>query len=289
MAGAWAAVLLVSDLPDVLWHAATGAVPPWLVWAKVAAAGVALAVCLAWRALRPLLPFALVLLVFELALRLYAAVRASAGWVAAFGGEPVSFTRGYLGVYIPDLGVALAVLAALWALKRRRADFFLVRGDLAAPIGPVRWLGIGRGESWRRFGWIFAVVAALAVAVPVFLSLRIAPGALGRAVPLLPAAVLFAAVNAFTEEVYFRAALLATLPDVIGRGQALLLSVVLFGLAHWLYGTPSGLVGFLMTGFLAFLLGKAMLETRGFLWPWLIHFLPDAVIFTAYAVDRAGH
>jgi membrane protease YdiL (CAAX protease family) len=59
---------------------------------------------------------------------------------------------------------------------------------------------------------------------------------------------------------------------------------VFFGLGHWLYGSPPGFIGFLMVGFLAWLLGKAMLETRGFLWPWLIHFVPDAVIFFSYAL-----
>jgi hypothetical protein len=39
-----------------------------------------------------------------------------------------------------------------------------------------------------------------------------------------------------------------------------------------------------MTGFLAFLLGKSMLETRGLAWPWFIHFVPDVVIFASYAV-----
>jgi hypothetical protein len=39
-----------------------------------------------------------------------------------------------------------------------------------------------------------------------------------------------------------------------------------------------------MTGFLAFLLGKSMLETRGLTWPWFIHFLPDTVIFFSYTV-----
>jgi len=105
-----------------------------------------------------------------------------------------------------------------------------------------------------------------------------------QALPLLPAALFFAAINAFNEEIYFRTSLLSTLPEVIGRSQAMLISITLFGLAHYLYGSPPGIVGFLMTGFLAFLLGKSMLETRGFIWPWFIHFLPDAVIFFSYAV-----
>ena len=83
---------------------------------------------------------------------------------------------------------------------------------------------------------------------------------------------------------YFRATLLSTLPQVIGKNQALLINVAFFGLAHYLYGSPPGVVGFMMTGFLALLLGKSMLETKGLRWPWTIHFLPDVVIFFSYAV-----
>jgi hypothetical protein len=39
-----------------------------------------------------------------------------------------------------------------------------------------------------------------------------------------------------------------------------------------------------MTGFLAWLLGKSVLETKGLLWAWFIHFLPDVVIFYSYAI-----
>ncbi|MCX6538504.1 MAG: hypothetical protein NT151_06160 [Acidobacteria bacterium] len=39
-----------------------------------------------------------------------------------------------------------------------------------------------------------------------------------------------------------------------------------------------------MTGFLAWLLGKSIVETRGFAWAWFIHFVPDVVIFVSYAV-----
>jgi hypothetical protein len=109
---------------------------------------------------------------------------------------------------------------------------------------------------------------------------------IARAALLLPAVVVFAAVNAFNEEVYFRASLVSTLHPVLGTGHTLLLSAAFFGLAHYLYGSPPGIVGFLMTGFLAWLLGKSMLETRGFLWAWFIHFVPDVVIFASYALAR---
>lgn len=281
---AWGLMLLVSDLPDVLFKALVGRIPDKLFWAKVGLLAVGLAVCGLWKRLRALRPFVLVLFVLFLALGLTGMVRKMPWWNNCFGGEHVSFALGYLGIYILDGAVALAVIATLWAVKRRRSAFFLVKGDLSAPVGPVRWLGIRPGESWRTFGWIFAVVAALAVAVPTLLGVSLPFGALGRAASLLPFVLLFAAVNAFNEEVYFRASLLSTLVEVVGRGHALMIAAVFFGMAHYLYGSPPGILGFLMTAFLAWLIGKSMLETRGFLWPWFIHFLPDVVVFLFYAL-----
>jgi len=187
-----------------------------------------------------------------------------------------------------DILVALAVLAVLWIMKRDRRAFFLARGRLDAPVEPIRWLGIRAGESWKAFAWIFGGVAALAVFIPTVLGISPSGSALLKALPLLPACVFLAAVNAFTEEAYFRCSLLSTLHEVIGRGHTLALILVFFGLSHWLHGSPPGLVGCAMTGFLAWIMARSMLETRGMLAPWIIHFLPDVVVFFSYALLFAG-
>ena len=281
---AWVGMLIISSLPDILFQYLTGQVPPWIDQAKLAGSVLFLGLVLVWKRVRPLWQYALVLLVFFLTYVTTQWVYQTPWWQARFGGEDVSFLVGYSGIFILVFVIALAVIVVLWVIKKNRQDFFLTRGQLDAPIKPVRWLGIREGESWRTFGWIFAVVASLLVAIPTLLVMRPSTGTLIQALPLLPAALLFAALNAFNEEIYFRASLLSTLPEVIGRSQSMLITITLFGLAHYLYGSPPGVIGFLMTGFLAFLLGKSMLETRGLAWPWFIHFLPDAVIFFSYAV-----
>jgi CAAX protease family protein len=91
-------------------------------------------------------------------------------------------------------------------------------------------------------------------------------------------------VNAFDEEGYFWARILSTLPGGIGQTHPLLIPSMFFGLSHRLCGSPPGLLGFMMTGFLAWLLGRSILETKGRLWPRIIHLVPHAVIFTAYAL-----
>jgi|GEM_PF-301632 len=281
---AWLSILLVSELPDIICITLSWAILDWLPLAKVAYLVIFLALCTLWKEISPLRPFAVVMLVMFMALAVSEWVQTSSWWNRFLSGRESSFTLTWGGPFSLDLGVALAVLAALWMVKRRRSEFFLTQGELHAPIEPVPWLGIGPGQSWKQFGWIIAVVAALAVAVPTLLALKPSTAVFLRAVPMIPTVMLFAAINAFTEEIYFRSSLLSTLTRLIGKNHTLLLNAVFFGMAHYLYGSPPGLVGFLMTGFLGWLLGKCMLETKGFLWPWFIHFLPDVVIFFSYAI-----
>ena len=281
---AWLAMLAVSDVPDILITWLGGTVPAWLPWAKAGFLAGFLVLTLAWRALRPLWPYGAIFLTLLLALDATGWLRSSAWFQSRFSSAGVSFITGYTAIAVLDIAVALIVLAALAAMKRDRRAFFFVKGQMDAPIAPVRWLGIKAGESWKTFGWIFAGAAGLAVAIPTLLGIAPSGETLLKALPLLPVALLLAAINAFTEEAYYRCSLLATLHEVIGKTHALLLSVVYFGLGHWLYGSPPGLLGAAMVGFLAWLLGKAMLETRGFLWPWIIHMVPDAVIFFSYAL-----
>lgn len=282
---AWLSILLISDLPDIIFKYISGEVPGWMYRGKTAFLLFFLACCLLIPKFRQLWQYAFVMLMFYLALAGSDWVRTSAWWTGLIRDDvKPSFLLMYLRPFIRDIGVMFIVAAALWIVKRRRSDFFLVKGQLDAQIEPVRWLGIRSGESWHKFGWIFGIIAALAVAVPTIALLNPSSDVLIKSLPLIPAVLLFAAINAFNEELYFRATLLSTLTKVIGKTHALLINVALFGLAHYLNGSPPGVTGLVMTGFLAFLLGKSMLETRGFLWAWIIHFLPDVMIFFSYAI-----
>jgi hypothetical protein len=283
-AAAWVAMLAVSDLPDMLITWLGAPVPSWMFWAKAAFLGVFFGLTLMSKALRPLWQYALVLFTLFLALGLTSLLRATAWFQGRFNFRGVSFFKGYAAIMALDVLVALAVLAVLWLMKRDRKAFFLAKGQMDAPMEPIRWLGIKADASWKISGWIFAGGAALAVFVPTIMAIAPSGAVLLRALPLFPAAVLFAAVNAFTEEAYFRCSLLSTLHEVIGKTHTLLLTLVFFGLGHWLYGSPSGLIGFAMTGFLAWIMARSMLETKGLLSPWLIHFFPDVVIFFSYAL-----
>jgi membrane protease YdiL (CAAX protease family) len=80
----------------------------------------------------------------------------------------------------------------------------------------------------------------------------------------------------------YRASMLATLEPVVGPLQALWNSALFFGISHY-FGVPYGVVGVIMAAFLGWMLGKAMLETRGLAWAWFIHFIQDVLIFAFIA------
>ena len=53
-----------------------------------------------------------------------------------------------------------------------------------------------------------------------------------------------------------------------------------FGLGHYYGGFPSGSIGLVQSGLLALVMGKAMLDTRGLGWPWIIHVKVDSAIYS---------
>lgn len=188
------------------------------------------------------------------------------------------------------LAVTTIIIVALFFLKKKASAFFLAKGDLTAPVTPVRLLRTKPTLRWNVFGRSLAIFISLGTLV--FLLIAGTPSAdvIPRLIPLLPVIVLTAALNAFNEEVTFKASFLSVLEGPAGRPQALLLVAAFFGFAHF-YGMPYGIVGVLMAGVLGWLLGKSMLETGGLFWAWFIHFCQDILIFgfsAAAAVALGG-
>lgn len=179
--------------------------------------------------------------------------------------------------------VTLAIIGLLFIMKRRASAFFLVKGDTAAPAEPVKWLGIKEGERWNKLGRNFALILSLGTLVFLAIAGRPSLESMIRVGPFLPAVLLAAALNAFNEEMTYKASFLSVLEEVVGKQQSLLLMAAYFGLGHF-YGIPYGVIGVLMAGFLGWFLGKSMLETRGLWWAWFIHFWQDVLIFSFLAI-----
>ena len=176
---------------------------------------------------------------------------------------------------------ALAVVPVLAALGYRGREAYVAVGNLRAPTGlRIR----RRALSWAVVGPIVAILLVLATAAFASSLARPTPDLWSRALPLLPIAWLAAALNAFAEEVLYRAGPLGPLAQVVGPRAGVWILAVWFGLGHVYGGIPSGVTGFVMAGLLGLLWGKAMIDTRGLGMPWALHFSADAAIYTFLAV-----
>ena len=184
---------------------------------------------------------------------------------------------------LATLGIfALFVVLAV-ALGGRGVLEYLRPTRFSGPVAPVPWIGLRpkEGEDWVQVGTSFLVVITLVTAIAVYVPV-IRGGAFAFSVTgvLLPALV-FALTNSLVEEGIFRFAVTSVfLENGFPATSAALTSGLLFGGVHY-FGTPGGIAGVFLAGFLGWFLSKSIAETRGFGWAWLIHFVQDVVIFVA--------
>jgi membrane protease YdiL (CAAX protease family) len=204
------------------------------------------------------------------------------GWSSSLSGHWLLST---FGDRLLKLGEAALVVAVVLGLGSSRRDAFLTPGQLDAPAPRIAWLGMRADEPWTRYGRNLALILTAVFAVA--LSLMMPPTADGilRMLPFLPLALVVAGMNALYEEVMFRVAPLSQLRKIVGLGHAALLSAAYFGLGHFSGSIPSGPIGVLQAGLVGWLFARSMLETRGLAWPWFLHFVLDAVIFTFLAMQ----
>jgi hypothetical protein len=275
---AWGSVILISAVPDIAASLLTGSVPAWLGFGKMGLMlGLGLAAFL-WKPLRPLRNFFIVMFAFYGLSELRPLVNFTISPLQALFGNSV-FDARMQAEQTGKLAVSLAMIVILLALGYKRGDFFLQRGDLRAPIEPVPLLGFPKPEPWSRFGLQWGIYIAAALAVLQYFSLRPGGDLFSKLLPILPSIVFYAILNSFNEEITYRSPMLATLEPVGGSRQALWMAAFFFGVGHY-FGTPGGILGGIASIFMGWILGKAMVETRGFAWAWWIHFLSDFAIFT---------
>lgn len=286
---AWISMLVTSNLAVIIWREVSSGEPSWWPWIHAVGLLVLCAFTFIDKDLKPLRAFVGVLLtIFVLGFGggwkwgIIPFIRGTSAWTTWETQAPWAVSA--VVTHLVRLSPALVILAGLLLTGRRLPDLFLVKGTLDAPVEPSRLLGMKKPEPWTRTGSIFAVVFTVVTFIFLVLSTRPTANAFMTVLPLIPVAVFIAAINAFNEEFTLRAAPLSVLVSALGSQQALVITTVYFGLGHY-YGVPNGVLGVLLSGFLGWFLGKSLLETRGFFWAWLIHFLPDVVIFTFYAMN----
>lgn len=278
LAYAAAALILFSILPEIVWTEFVGGDGAWIGPVRLVTLTLLMGLALLVPRLRPLWKLAAILLTITLADRVmdWAGTTATwAGLVRWISPQPV---QTLFSVQFVKLGVSAIVLLALAALGFHRREAFLTRGEVNALAGPEPWMGFPRPEPWLLFGTKWVVFLGIGMVVILSVMGRPNPAALLGAWRFIPVVLILAALNAFNEELIYRSSLLATLVGPLGVRPAHLLTAVLFGIGHY-YGVPYGIGGVALAVVMGWFLAKAMLETNGFFWPWLLHVVADVCIF----------
>lgn len=144
-----------------------------------------------------------------------------------------------------------------------------------------------RGSYWE-YGLIVAVGFTAGTTMMMTFSATSQHGTINQTFwGLMPLVLLFAATNAWSEEIFTRFVVVVGLYGKLKPITICWIAAGVFGIPHF-FGTPSGIFGVFMSGFLGFVLARSVLETKGMGWAWFIHFLQDVAIFGAGAAIIAG-
>lgn len=284
----WIIILLASSLSLILWREFGAGEPLWWPILTLSLLLIFLIATLVKKTLKPLRMFiSVILIIFVFGYGggwqwgIVPAIRESSFWIQWTNQMPWALSS--IATHLLRLTPAIAVLSFLLLTGRKRNDFFLIKGDIRAPVEPSKLIGMKSPKPWTKIGSIFTIIFSIGTLMFLLFSTFPSASDFVRALPLIPVAILIAAINAFNEEFTLRAAPLSELKGVIGKMQALLITTVYFGLGHF-YGVPSGILGIVLSAYLGWFIGKSLLETKGFFWAWIIHFFPDVIIFTFYAM-----
>lgn len=282
---AWLGTLLLSILPDVLFRELSGSIPEWLYGIKLALIAFFLLLSLFWKPAKDLQRYFLVFLAIFLAERAWQVVAESTLWRSWFPSIGTGFLLQLFSIQLGRIAVALTIIASLFIVGFKREETFIGFGDLTAPASPIPAVVVDQPTDWRSLGLRLSLYAFLAMLIilAIFFGGNLNANVFNALLPALPMIILLAAMNSFSEEVTYRAALLAPIHKLLGAGQAIWITAVFFGIGHF-YGVPSGIAGVLATSFFGWILSRSMLETKGLFWPWFIHLWADVVIFSFMAI-----
>jgi hypothetical protein len=92
--------------------------------------------------------------------------------------------------------------------------------------------------------------------------------------------ILFALGNSLFEGIIYRNTIVSSLVGILDKNDIVMLGALFFGIAHY-FGAPGGPLGVAMSTALGWYLCQSMVETKGLLSTWIIHFFQDVVIFSA--------
>lgn len=181
--------------------------------------------------------------------------------------------------------LSFVVLFLVYIQNHQNFWLLFTSGNLSAHVEPVRWFGIGENKTWIFAGLYLSAIITLGTLSFVYIQFRKLKVHFKELLPYMFWIIIFSLTNSFSEEAIFRLGVISPLYGLLGTSDIILISAVLFGLAHF-GGMPHGLIGMLMAGFLGWFLAKSVIETEGIFWAWLIHFIQDVVIYIGFMLSN---
>ena len=178
----------------------------------------------------------------------------------------------------------VGVLIVLFNRLKDRNSFFLVKGNLNVKADAIKWLGIeGDRVSWGKLALISGILISTGTFIATILTVTgfKMPPSMGNYIKIFPIILVFAFLNSLFEGIIYRNGILGTLSRLLPKDEAVLLAAFIFGIGHY-YGAPGGIIGALMSTALGWYMGRSVIETKGMAAAWLIHFMQDVVIFSAF-------
>lgn len=276
---AYFSVLLASDILRILSKSI-------LQWSSVqfagahALIGLAMVVISAWK-FRRFIKLYLILLSVNTAYLLIGILASTPQYAAWFYSK--TFFGQFGGSILLKLVAAVLVVIMLIVLFADRKSVYLTMGNLNVKAERIGWLGIDEGKiSWGKLALISAVLISMGtflgtvVTVTGFTFVR----NLDSWLSLLPFIMLFALGNSLFEGIIYRNTIISSLLGILDKKDIVMLGALFFGIAHY-FGAPGGPLGVAMSTALGWYLCQSMIETKGLLSSWLIHFFQDVVIFSA--------
>lgn len=276
---AWLGTLLLSRFPQIiLSEMGIVASSDWNLWWWIIVGAALIALTYLWTAVRPLRSYFLIMTMIYVVTIAVSFLQQSSIWISWFGPEKTWLTRSFgdrLGIVL----MALALAGILALLGQKRKDFFFTFGNVNAPAQGMRL-------PWKIAGPFIALLLTALFTYGIFAmsSLTIT---IADILPILPRVFVLAIMNAFGEEMAYRAAPLSQLWQIIGKRQAVWLMALWFGLGHFYGGVSFGAVGVVWLTLVAVLFGKAMIETKGLAVPVFIHLWGDVVLYIILALTSA--
>jgi membrane protease YdiL (CAAX protease family) len=227
---------------------------------------------------RPLQGYFLIITMIYVVTILLSLLQQTSTWTSWFNPEK-SWLIWSFGDRLGIVLMALALAGILALLGHKRNDFFFAFGNVNAPAEGMRL-------SWKVAGPLIALLltALFTAGILAMNSLSIT---MADILPILPMVFILAVMNAFGEEMAFRAAPLSQLWQVIGKRQAIWLMALWFGLGHYYGGVSFGAAGVIYLTLVAVLFGKAMVETKGLAMPVFMHLWGDIVLYIILALGSA--